>query len=344
MPEPDINLLPQELRKAEEREQKRPVTPPVRAGYSAPVSEFEERLRGLSVPRRSVWQRMKDWFITVPVERVAPLPPPVVMRRPLSSPPPHQPLPAAPAQVRLPGPPPAPPVRPAGPPPTAPSPASPLVSRAASPHLAPKATPPPIPLGVLLDVNLLPSDSRVTAGGQRPSVRLALIAGAGVLLIGIAYAVLSSLVTSQTSKLAAAQTTANSLEAQAEELKGQLAEVQGIGHRMDALQSLLTARPDWAKFFNQLEALTLPTVNYTSAAIAGAQVSLGAEAPSIKELARQLLVFQESTDVVAKVTMGSLAAGEVRSNKPAAVRTTFQLDLVPAWLAATPAASSAQPQ
>lgn len=337
-----MNLLPEELRQAEAREQKRPVEPPARAGYSAPVSEFEERLRGLAAPRRSLWQRLTDWLSSVPVEQGVPLAPPIDVR-PAHPPRASQPG-AAPEFMPRPSPPAVPPAKVVGPPPVVSPTASTVVARQPSPRpAAARGTPPPIPLGVLLDVNLLPSDARLTAGGQRPSVRLALIAGSLVLIIGIIYAVLLSLVTSGTSKLAAAQATANDLEAQATALTTQLVEVQSIGHKMGTLQSLLTARPDWGKFFGQLEHLTLPTVSYASAAVAGTQVSLAASAPSIRELARQLLVFQQATGTVATVVMGSLSTSEGRANQPAMVQTTFQLDLVPAWLATTPVTSSAQP-
>lgn len=342
MAENGINLLPEELRKAEARERKRPVPPPAPAGYSAPVSEFEERLRGLTsaAPRRSLWQRVKDWFTTVP----APVAPPD--RVALPPPPGRAPAAAAPPVVRgpakAPSMPAAPPLastvvaRPVPPPPAA----APVAQPSASPRgsRAQAKAAPPIPLGMLLDVNLLPSEALLP--GLRPTVKLMVVAGIGILLVGITYAVVSSLVVQRTNQLASAQNTAHELAQQARQLHTQLAEVQNAGEKMNVVTALLASRPDWEKFFTTLESLTLPTVNYLNASVSVGEVALSAQAPTIKDLARQLLVFQQSSDVVAKVVMGSIAASEAHGNERGVVRTTFQLEVVPGWLAT---AAPAQP-
>lgn len=333
-----MNLLPEELRKAEEQELKRPVPRIPGPGYSAPTSQFEERLRQVSEPPFSFWQRLKNWFVTTPPpggERVAVPPPPPAPKRTVSGPP-H-------LMARGPLPPAAAPKGAAPKVPTFPT-AAPQPPAQPKVPAVPKAQPPPIPLGVLLDVNLLPGEVRAAVGGERPGLGLAIISGAALLIIGIAYAVLSSLVVNRATHLESVEQRVEEFRRTVTSFEDQISQAELAGRKMEGLEKVLAARPDWVKFLNQLEALTMRTTNFTAMSVAASgELTIGAEAPSITDLARQLLVFERASEVINHVTMGAIALTDQTVDQPSVARTTFQLDLIPGWLASAPTQTEVKP-
>lgn len=324
-----MNLLPEELRKAEERELKKPVPPAAKAGFSAPSSQFEDRLRQVSTPTQSPWGKLKSWFGTVP--------PPEAESKPDLS------LPPLPPIKRSSG---------GGPPRISPrsastsagSPAVPMPPTPSAKVVAKEAVvpadgkieakePPPIPLGMLLDVNLLPGEARPQAGGERPGIRLAAIAGGALLLVGIAYAVLSSLVVSRQEKLDSLELEMNQFSQQIDASRKSIDAAELGGRKMKNLDMLLAKRPDWLKFFTRIEALTLNSVTYPTMAVTDTgEISLSAEAPNVTDLARQLKVFEEAHDIINEVSIGAISVAESEAAGSQSTRTAFRIQLVPGWL------------
>lgn len=103
-----------------------------------------------------------------------------------------------------------------------------------------------------------------------------------------------------------------------------------ISKRFAAVKSLLDKHVYWGKFFNYLEAYTLPAVDYNDlVAEENGKITLSAIADDYTQLALQLKVFQGATDFVKKVEINS---GSLTGAKPGQVGFQVNLELSDAFL------------
>jgi hypothetical protein len=335
----DINLLPPDLREGEKREHKQQApTPSIE--YTKPSSQLQERLEELREKPQSLWGHIKQWFMKPP-------PPPGVVEKPVVAKT-GSVSPVAETKTK----------------------SFTLETKAQSfkkvpqvPILAtqfnkqtiltkqsPVQTPKPplkitpdiavpetktgqeVPLGVLLDVNLLPAESRAAVGNNGHAVRLAIIAGVALLLIGIVYAVLLSMIVSNESQVTEMKRQAQNLASQIKAFQPRLEELQFAGRKVKAIRQLVANRNNWLQLFSKLQELTLPNVSFGSMSANGTgEVVLNAEAMSIGDLARQLKIFEDNAALFSSVTMGNISASSENEQGATLAKSVFQLKLVPNW-------------
>lgn len=345
----DINLLPPDLREGEKREHKQQVQSPS-VQYTKPDSQLQERLELLREKPLGLWGHIKQWFMKPP-------PPPGVVEKVITA----KTTPAAIApetkaksftlepkaksftletkeqplkkifQASVPIFKPTEQVAPYK------QPSAQFVRQ--QPKITPEVVPTPeiktgqeVPLGVLLDVNLLPDESRVAVGDESYGVRLAVIAGASLLLVGIIYAVLSSMIVSNESKVAEIKRQAQNLASQIKDFRPRLEELQFAGQRVKIIHQLVTNRHNWLQLFGKLQELTLPSVSFGSMSVNNTgEIVLNAEALSIGDLARQLKIFEDNTALFSSVTIGNISASSENEQNVILAKSVFQLKLVPNW-------------
>jgi hypothetical protein len=345
----DINLLPPDLREGEKREYKQQVQPPS-IQYTKPDSQLQERLESLREKPLGLWGHIKQWFMKPPpppgvVEKVAAtkttpivvapeiktksftleakaksfaletkaLQPKKIFQMPVST---FKPVEQA-APLKQPS----------------------AQFAKQQTKITPEAVPSPeiktgqeVPLGVLLDVNLLPAESRATTGDESYGARLAIIAGASLLLIGIVYAVLSSIIVSNESKVAEIKRQAQNLASQIKDFRPRLEELRFAGQRVKTIRQLVTNRHNWLQLFGKLQELTLPSVSFGSMSVNNTgEIVLNAEAMSIGDLARQLKIFEDSTELFSSVIIGNISASSENEQGAILAKSVFQLKLVPNW-------------
>jgi hypothetical protein len=345
----DINLLPPDLREGEKREHKQQIQPPS-VQYTKPDSQLQERLESLREKPLGLWGHIKQWFMKPPpppgvVEKVAATKTAPTAIAPeikaksftleakaksftleTKAPQPKK-IFQAPVSTFKPAEQAAPPKQP---------PAQ-FVKQQAK--ITPEAVPvletktgQEVPLGVLLDVNLLPAESRATADGESYGVRLAIIAGASFLLIGVIYAVLSSMIVSNESKVAEIKRQAQNLASQIKDFRPRLAELQFAGQRVKIIRQLVASRHNWLLLFGKLQELTLPNVSFGSMSVNNTgEIVLNAEAMSIGDLARQLKIFEDNAALFSSVTIGNISASSENEQGAILAKSVFQLKLAPNW-------------
>lgn len=344
----DINLLPPDLREGEKREHKQQVQPPS-IQYTKPDSQLQERLESLREKPLGFWGHIKQWFMKPP-------PPPGVVEKMVAKTTPTAIIPETKAKsftleakaksftLETKEPPlkkifqaSVPIFKPTERvvPPQQPS--AQFVKQQT--RITPEAVPIPetktgqeVPLGVLLDVNLLPAESRATTGDESYGVRLAIIAGATLLLIGIIYAVLSSMIVSNESKVAEIKRQAQNLASQIKDFRPRLGELQFAGQRVKTIRQLVANRHNWLQLFGKLQELTLPSVSFGSMSVNNnGEIVLNAEALSIGDLARQLKIFEDNTALFSSVTVGNISASSENEQGAILAKSVFQLKLAPGW-------------
>jgi hypothetical protein len=107
-----------------------------------------------------------------------------------------------------------------------------------------------------------------------------------------------------------------------------------ISKRFSAIKSLLDQHIYWGKFFDNLEASTLPGVRYGElVATTDGKVTLSATADNYAQLALQLKVFQSAKDFVKKVEINS---GSLVGGKTEAVSFQVALELADKFLTQEP--------
>jgi len=195
-----------------------------------------------------------------------------------------------------------------------------------------------VPLGVLLDVNLLPVDVKSKQGVKRLGLRLVGVAVLAVIAVGAVYAGLSNLALKKEQELAKIRAEADDLQLAIAEFGPTVKNLQQVGRRMKVVESVFNQRNDWLKFFDGLEKLGVPGVSFiTASATSTGKVFLTAEGTSVAALARQLLAFQQATDVVSSVQMSSVAGGEpAEKDQLVLYSTSFDLELNNNFLAKVP--------
>lgn len=336
----EINLLPQDLRRREQQEQHRKAPPPPPSPYSKP-SVLEQRLADAEAKQPGFWQTIKSWFNKMP-EPVVGDAQPKLMTEPI-----HQtkkgkileeqPIsgggwqrfaggladwwqglfkPAEPGARSV-------TAKDAAqkPKPTVPKPAG--------------AGPTPmsdVPIGVVLDVNLLPVGAQPSQA-KPYTKKLWIVAGLSFLFVAIIYSLFFSLITYQQVEVKKVQDEGALLVQEVTALQGQFEELELVSRKMVQIKNLIGNRTNWLKFFESMQGLTLPKVSYkTMSATSDGSVTLQVDALTVGELARQLQIFQEAGDIIAEVAIGSVTVAEADETNPARVSTSFKIQLVAGWL------------
>lgn len=368
----DINLLPKDLRGGEAQERKAPPAPPTAPRYSVPArSQLQDRLESLQPDAGSLnwWGKVKQWFMKPPTPApVVPIP----LEKPgfkkpmqsfrLAKPEPKSPFLSAgvKGKVQLPSlPPAAVPPQPSvvkdivlEKPVERPKP-KPKEDQNVTPETEEKG-PASVPLGVVLDVNLLPTDERPAEDSQGHSLKLGVVAAVAVVVVGVGYLVLSMMMTKQQDRSAKVRQEGQALALQITGFRKDLAMVEAAGQKILAIRKLLQNRHNWLTFLSQLEALTLSNVRFSNASVTpDGLVSLNAEGLTLTDLAQQLKVFQTATNVFSDVSVGTFSSSNAAADNSAQgsslARTSFQLQLASGWeqansspapLTETPAAAS----
>ena len=161
--------------------------------------------------------------------------------------------------------------------------------------------------GESIDVNLIPEGTYLLSNKRIVGIIFQMAALAVVVLI-IAYAALifygSSLKDQE-----------KSLDTQLAQKESELKNYQGAETaavirqtKLETLGGLLSGHIYWTKFFRDLEVLTIPEVYYqTIIANANGTVSLAANATDYTAVSRQFIVLQQAADVFKNVEIGSLS-------------------------------------
>jgi Tfp pilus assembly protein PilN len=184
----------------------------------------------------------------------------------------------------------------------------------------------------VLDVNLLPADSRPVRVEDGNLQRLGLVLLAACLLVGIGYGILKTITVQRAHRVQALQQQATTLAQAIDKFRPALKVLQATSAKVLAIQQLLSHRPDWNELFNRIEDLTLTSVSYNSASITSdGDVVITVEATTVSDLARQLRVFESATSTFSSVTLGGISVGEATEGQVPLIQSTFQLKLAPAW-------------
>lgn len=322
----EINLLPKELRAAERHEQaasKVPAPAPSYTKPAQPASQLEARLQSLSHSPDSLgfWGRIKEWFMKPSNQSLPPSPGRVISSNVMPAP-----VSKAPAF-------PPPPKRPTLPPLPKKLPSAPKERENIRPEVAVAPTAlADVPLGVVLDVNLLPAENRPIEVREGYTARFVLVLGLSLLVVGIGYGVLKGLTLQRERKVEALQQEAEQLAQEVDAFRPQLTVLENTSHKVQAIQQLVKARTDWNALFDRLQDLTLVSVSFTNASFtAGGDIVLGVEATSVSDLARQLKVFESAASTFSSVSLGSISLDYTTDQTTALVQSTFQLRLSPTW-------------
>ncbi|MFH1112208.1 MAG: hypothetical protein V1712_04060 [Patescibacteria group bacterium] len=348
----DINLLPTELRKREEREQARLTQAKQSSAYSQP-SVLEQRLLEAEAAKVSWWSKIMNWFNKYPEPEVVtdqlPVSTKIVKQKPNILVPEFKPkveskfgtwlknildarnklkskVQVAPEKLKILAPqPPASELAKIFKPPLA----EPLSHHDESKKIKLEAE---VPIGVVLDVNLLPITSQPSQVGFYVK-KLLVVAGGSVILVAMLYAVIYTLINRQEVEVKKVQENARLLVEKIDAKKIQYDELELVSRKMKAIKQVAGQRNDWLKFFNELQKITLPKVSFSTLQAAGSgEITLQAQAFTVADLAKQLKSFQEADDMITSVVIGSISVNEDAEAKQITVGTTFRLQLVSGWL------------
>ncbi len=340
----EINLLPKELRKREEQEQARQVEHKSDLVYSQP-SVLAERLRQAEAAEVSWWSKIKNWFNKYPepvtestelaeaskpdqakVKEIKPVKEDFKVKKDFSLTDWWQDFIGAKKKETTETP--APPV----PKPT-PAPVVPASPKPPLHHPAKKsATAPEVPIGVVLDVNLLPVSSQPSKAGPYLK-KLLVIAISSLAIVVLVYAIIYTLINRQEVEVKKVQEEARMLVKEVDNKKAKYDELELVSRKMKIIKQVAAQRNDWLKFFSELQKITLPNVSFNSLQAAGSgTIVLQAQALTVADLAKQLKSFQQADKMISGVAIGSISVNQDTETKQVTVVTEFRLELVAGWL------------
>jgi len=186
---------------------------------------------------------------------------------------------------------------------------------------------PPLPPAQVRGVNLIPSTERPDLPRRTLITILAFGAAAiaVVLLVYVGLVIYRSYLQKSSST---AQAELVKLQQQLEESRRSAEQALTLQLRVNAVNQLLSQRLDWLPLFAFLERTTLSTVAYESlAADAGGKVTLTGSAVSFTDVAKQMRVLENSSEVQ-QVEVSGLRLQLNEDNKPA-ISFSFTLSLTP---------------
>ncbi|MFA4936795.1 MAG: hypothetical protein WC575_00670 [Patescibacteria group bacterium] len=357
----DINLLPQELRKREQQEQARPAEHKSTSVYSKP-SVLEERLREAEAADVSWWSKIKNWFNKYP-EPTKELTEPIKLTQPVqdqrvklttvdfkvkkesnladwwknffgswkketvTTSAPSKPVkPAVPLPIPL-----VPQPTPSASQPEQPAPVKPQHSH--HDKFKKSSIEPEPPIGVVLDVNLLPVSSQPSKLGPYLK-KILLVAGGSLVMVALLYVVVYTLINRQKVEVKKVQEEARMLVTEIDKKRSGYDELELVSRKMKAIKQVAAQRNDWLKFFSELQKITLSNVSFSSLQASGSgEIALQAQAFTVADLAKQLKSFQQADKMIASVAIGSISVSEDVEAKQVTVGTSFRIELTPGWLA-----------
>ncbi|MEK7631769.1 MAG: hypothetical protein AAB445_02770 [Patescibacteria group bacterium] len=205
-----------------------------------------------------------------------------------------------------------------------------------APHYMPPAPAPRRPgtlsevtpiLGAGLNVNLVPTEYQAEAPARDRLIALVAIGVALVLVAGTTFG-LSLYRKSLDQKIADIDAKIETLGPQISALEtGPLQQASVLRQRTADVTKALDQHVYWDTFFSKLEAVTLPTVSYSSmSADVSGSVTMAATATSFDEVGKQLLTYQNAKDFVTQATVLSAtrtqgaAAATAPGTAPATVK------------------------
>ena len=313
MPE-DINLLPEDLRKREEDARRQAADESQTPRFSSPSEHSHEPAAG-EPPGR--WQQLmsalranisagatgvKSSSVRPPAP---PLSPPVADKQPIMSV--------------------APPIKATAP--------------IAKPGSAPRAKPfsqagaggtrPPgnVP-STILDVNLIPARESKQLSRQAVVAMSAVVLSALAVVV-VGYVALRAYVSRQSAASEAVQQEVILLQQELEAARGKAEQSLAIRSRLQILSEMLLQPGHWENFFTWLESKTIPVVQLISlAADADGSVTLSGQAPTLTEVGRQMLAFDQSQEVI-EVSLADVSVESSRGSglSSTVVNFTFTLKL-----------------
>ena len=316
MPE-DINLLPEDLRKREEDARRQAADESQTPRFSSPSEHSHEPAAG-EPPGR--WQQLmsalranisagatgvKSSSVRPPAPTAPPPSPPVADKQPIMSV--------------------APPIKATAP--------------IAKPGSAPRAKPfsqagaggtrPPgnVP-STILDVNLIPArESKQLSRQAVVAMSTVVLSALAVVVVG--YVALRAYVSRQSAASEAVQQEVILLQQELENARGKAEQSLAIRSRLQILSEMLLQPGHWENFFTWLESKTIPVVQLISlAADADGSVTLSGQAPTLTEVGRQMLAFDQSQEVI-EVSLADVSVESSRGSglSSTVVNFTFTLKL-----------------
>lgn len=289
-----------------------PPTPP-------PTGSFLTKLfnRADKVPQQA---KSRPVLAVPPPPRVqnAPPPPIPVRRAPAwAPPPPPPPRPPASQPVAAPVPPPplmqkAPLQQPPGPAPAFPAPAP---KRSQSPQPLARSTDAQPMLGASLNVNLVPEQYQPEASVRDRILAASFVGGAVLIVVGISLGLYFYQQRLQ-DKVAAVDRETEQVNVEiTNRERDDLNDAIVLQQRTSDVKRVLDQHVYWDAFFQKLEAVTLPTVAYsTMSADVSGSVTLVAQAKTYNDVGAQLLTYQRAKDFITDVKI----SGATKVSAPAA--------------------------
>lgn len=173
-------------------------------------------------------------------------------------------------------------------------------------------------MGAGLNVNLVPQEYQPEAPSKNRLVALIAVSIA-VVLVGGATIGLTLYRKSLDKKIADLDALSASVGQQISALEsGPLQQALVLRQRTTEVTKALDQHVYWDTFFANLEAVTLPTVAYTSmSADVGGSVTMAATATSFDEVGKQLLTYQQATSFITQATILSATKATASASQTA---------------------------
>ncbi|MBU1131102.1 hypothetical protein KJ840_03150 [Patescibacteria group bacterium] len=175
-----------------------------------------------------------------------------------------------------------------------------------APRAAGAAEPQSTIFGRSIDVNLLPEGAGLLSI-KRLLFYFGLAALAGAVLLGAIYFGLVFYNQNLESQFEQIDDQIALLEKDLDEFKGKEQEALIWSNRVEAARLLLERHIYWSKFFPELEKVTLPDIYYKNiGASSDGRVSLTAEAPDFTTLAKQYIVLENNKDIFPEMQISGI--------------------------------------
>ena len=162
-----------------------------------------------------------------------------------------------------------------------------------------------------LDVNLIPEGlvNQKEQNFPRRLMRSGVLVVLTLAVVGLAYAGIIWYKVSIDRQIESVTAGVNQLEGQIAAIQADTERAGSLQQRLELIRDLLDRHQYWTKLFAVLEAYTIDDVYYTNFSMAGTEkVVLTAVGKDYQSVARQLVAFQEATDVITDVEINSALA------------------------------------
>jgi len=180
----------------------------------------------------------------------------------------------------------------------------------------------------ILDVNLIPArESKQLSRQAVVAMSTVVLSALAVVVVG--YVALRAYVSRQSAASEAVQQEVILLQQELENARGKAEQSLAIRSRLQILSEMLLQQGHWENFFTWLESKTIPVVQLISlAADADGSVTLSGQAPTLTEVGRQMLAFDQSQEVI-EVSLADVSVESSRGSglSSTVVNFTFTLKL-----------------